>query len=136
MTCREYRERLRGETGSSASSMADDDLRAHAAGCPGCAQFTQWLMALDRALRDLPRAPIPGPVIDAVRDIALRPPPLPWRPDLLRAAVFIIPAVFVWTGRTLLPDAFQFLAPATLAFAGAFIFVTAALRPRLLGSLR
>lgn len=133
MTCKEYRERLRVEVNGVTPAGTEASLRAHAAGCPACARCTQWLMSLDQALRDLPVEPVPLPVIDSVRGIALRPPPLPWGPDLLRAAAFIIPAVFVWTGRTSLPEAFQFLATATLAFSGAFIIITAALRPRLLG---
>ncbi len=132
MTCNEYRERLRVQV-TAIQAGADAPQLEHAAGCPACARFTGWLMSLDLALRDLPREPVPAPLISDVRDIALRPPPLPWGPDLIRGAACIVPAVLLWEGRTLLPDALQFIPSAALAFAGVFLLVTAAFRPRLLG---
>lgn len=132
MTCSAYRERLRAQA-TTEQAGADRALEEHHAGCPACARFAAWLLALDAALRDLPRAPVPPAVLEAIREIPRRPGPLPWLPDLLRAGAFIVPGACVWYGRALLPEAAEFLAPAVIAFAGTFLLITAALRPRLLG---
>jgi anti-sigma factor RsiW len=134
MRCKEYRERLHLQIDGGAAAGAEAAMRAHAAGCASCVLFLEQSTALDAMLRDLGRAPVPLPALSSVRDIPLRPRPLPWLPDVLRAAAAIVPAVLVWAGRALLPEAIEFLTPAAIAFAGAFIIVTAALRPRLLGS--
>ena len=131
MTCDEFRERLHRVCDERMAM--DQALADHAAGCASCARFSRELLALDGALRALPREPLSPSVLASIRDTGMRAPPLTWWPDCRRATAIIVPGILLWAARPLLPLHLQPFVLAGIAFAGAFFFVTAVLRPLLLG---
>jgi hypothetical protein len=136
MTCDEFRERLHLLLDERRAELTDEAMVAHLGGCESCDEFRRELMALDSALRQIPVPPIPDSLFNSLRDIGVpREIPAPaWKPDVGRAARYLIPGLFLWGAQWAAPESARPWFLAAITFLGVFTFVTSVLRPRILGS--
>jgi predicted anti-sigma-YlaC factor YlaD len=66
MTCEEIRRRIHEAHDDHLVGALPEPVRTHIAGCGACREFNEDLESLSRALRALPRAPLPADALDAV----------------------------------------------------------------------
>ena len=136
MNCDEFRERCHLLIDARKSELADEEMLAHAGVCQDCADFRTQLIAIDAGLRDLPAPMIPAPLLDSIRRMG-QPEVLPspaWRPDIERAARYLIPGLLLWGVQWAFPEDVRPFFLAAIAFIGGFILVSNIVRPWVLGS--
>ena len=79
---------------------------------------------------------IPASLVDSIMSMG-EPEVLPspaWRPDVERAARYLIPGLFLWGVQWAFPENARPLFLAAIAFIGGFILVSSIVRPWVLGS--
>jgi len=138
MICEEFRERAHRLIDARVPGLNDPDMTSHAGDCEECAEFHRALLAVDAGLRTMPVPPIPGRLVHSLREIGA-PQVLPspgWKPDIARAAVYLIPGILLWAAQWVLPVPERPYIPAVMTFIGTFTLVTSIFRPRILGSRR
>jgi hypothetical protein len=136
MNCDEFRERCHLLMDARRTELTDEEMQAHAGVCQDCADFQTQLIAIDAGLRDLPAPVIPAPLLDSIRSMS-QPEDLPspaWRPDVERAARYLIPGFVLWGAQWAFPENARPLFLAALTFIGGFILVSSVIRPWVLGS--
>ena len=72
MNCTEAEERILEALDSTPDAVRRDALEAHLAVCPGCRNFRETQLALDRALAECLAPPVPGPGFDARLMLAVK----------------------------------------------------------------
>jgi hypothetical protein len=136
MNCDEFRERCHNLMDARKSELTDEQMVAHKGACQGCADFLSDLMSVDAGLRRLSLLPVPAPLLHSLRQIG-QPQVLPspgWRPDIERAAGYLIPGFILWGAQWVFPENVRPIFLAAMIFIGGFILVTSAVRPWVLGS--
>jgi hypothetical protein len=136
MNCDEFRERCHVLIDARKSELTDEEMRAHAGACQDCADFRRELMAIDVALRELPAPVIPAPLLDSIRSMGqpeVFPPPA-WRPDIVRAARYLIPGLLLWGVQWAFPEDLRPFFLAAITFTGGYILVSRIVRPWVFGS--
>ena len=136
MNCDEFRERCHLLIDARRTALTDEEMLAHAGVCQDCADFRRELIAIDAGLRDLPAPMIPAPLLDSIRRMG-QPEVLPssaWRPDIERAARYLIPGLLIWGVQWAFPENARPFFLAAIAFIGGFILVSNIVRPWVLGS--
>ncbi|HTY60422.1 MAG TPA: hypothetical protein VMF59_16485 [Bacteroidota bacterium] len=136
MNCEEFRERCHVLIDARTGDLADAGMLAHREGCPACAEFFRSMIAVDAGLREIPREPVPAPLMHSLRQIGeehARPSP-GWKPDLEVAARYLVPGLLLWGAQWMFPESARPYLSAAITFIGVFIVVTSTLRTRLLGS--
>ena len=136
MNCEEFRERCHVRIDARKKVLTDAEMLAHREGCPACAEFFRDMVAVDAGLREIPRVPVPAPLLHSLRQIGeerARTSP-GWKPDLERAARYLVPGLLLWGAQWVFPESARPYLSAAITFIGVIIVVTSTLRPRLLGS--
>ena len=136
MNCDEFRERCHLLIDARKSELADEEMLAHECACQDCADLRRELMTVDAALRELPIPEIPAPLLDSIRKMG-RPEDLPspeWRPDVERAAKYLVPGLLLWSVQWAFPENARPFFLAAMTFIGGFVLVSSIVRPWVLGS--
>ena len=136
MNCDEFRERFHLLLDAGKPELTDEEMLAHIETCQDCADFRRELITIDAMLRELPFPETPAPLLDSIKSIGgpqLLPSP-GWRPDIERAARYLIPGLLLWGAQWVFPEYAHPYLLAAMTFIGVFTLVTSILRPRLLGS--
>lgn len=136
MICEEFRERVHGLIDARFLELNDPDLASHAEGCEECAEFHRALLSIDAGLRHVPVPPIPDSLVHSLREIGTPQvlPSLGWKPDIGRAALYLIPGLLLWAAQWILPVPERPYIFAVMTFIGTFTLMTSIFRPRILGS--
>jgi hypothetical protein len=116
----------------------DVEMVAHVGQCTECADFYHALLAIDAGLRQVPVLPISGSLVHSLREIGtphVHPSP-GWKPDIERAAVYLVPGILLWASQWALPAYLRPYLLALMTFIGTFTLMTSIFRPRILGSRR
>lgn len=77
MTCDDVRASLHEAHDENPAAAASEAVRSHVAGCSACREFEGDLQALTRALRTLPRSPLPADALELVWKKTSRSRPAP-----------------------------------------------------------
>ncbi len=138
MNCEEFRERVHLMIDRRNPALNDVEMAAHVGRCMECAGFHHALLAIDAGLRQVPVLPVPGSLVQSLREIGtpqVRPSP-GWKPDIERAAMYLVPGLLLWTVQWAFPESARPCLLAVMTFIGTFMLMTSILRPRILGSGR
>jgi|GEM_PF-2841185 len=138
MNCEEFRERIQLLFDEGEVELKDADMLAHIGICQVCAEFRDELRTIDATLRRIPFEPIPASLVLSLRQIA-EPRALPspgWKPDVERAAMYLIPGLLLWSSQWALPANARPYLLALITFIGTFTLLTSIFRPRILGPRR
>jgi hypothetical protein len=136
MNCDEFRERCHLLLDARKSELTDEEMLTHESACRDCADFRSELMAIDAGLRDLPVPVIPASLVDSIMSMG-RPevPSSPaWRPDIERAARYLVPGLLLWSAQWAFPENARPFFLAAMTFIGGFVLVSSIVRPWVLGS--
>ena len=138
MNCDEFRERVHLMIDVRSVELNDVEMAAHVSGCTACAGFYHSVLAIDSALRQAPVPPIPGSLVHSLREIGTHQAHASpgWKPDIGRAAVYLIPGLLLWSVQGAFPGSARPYILAVMTFIGTFTLMTSILRPRILGSRR
>ena len=136
MTCDRFRERCHILVDERDADRIDEEMLAHMETCQSCADFRRDLIAADRILRQVPAPPLPALLAESLSDIgkSRHIPSVGWRPDLERAARYLIPGLLLWGGQWVFPESARPYLLASMTFLGIFTYVTSVLRSRVLGT--
>ena len=133
MTCEEFRRSYNSFLDGVLNEGESRLLVEHAGQCQGCAAYRDAFASLDEDLRRLPELPIPLELVRKLEDLPYRSRPgearAPWKPEILRALSFAIPAIVAFVAFGELPETFQAAGNILLAFTGTLVFLLSVLRP-------
>jgi hypothetical protein len=135
MNCDEFRERFHLLVDQGRDEVTDGLMIAHMESCPACWDFRKELSAVDAGLRRLPVVKIPDSLVESLLTMG-QPEPRPgisWRPDIERAAVYLLPGILLWCVQWAFPESVRPWFLGAIVFLGGFTLVTSVLRPRVLG---
>ena len=133
MTCEQFREAYNRHLDGAPGKDEAPFVLAHAQVCQDCAAYRDAIASLDAELRHLPAIGIPPHLVRALEEVPRRCKPremsVSWRPELLRALSFGIPASVVFAVLGGAPVPFQTAGDFLLAFAGLLVFLHSSLQP-------
>ena len=138
MNCEEFRERVHLLFDEGKVEITDAEVMAHVGACQECAEFHRALLTIDAGLRQVSVLPVPDALVHSLREIGtphVHPSP-GWKPDIERAAVYLVPGILLWASQWALPAYLRPYLLAVMTFIGTFTLMTSIFRPRILGPRR